>query len=307
MADAPIAVAMGKGFFKEQGIEIEIQRFKSGTDMIAPLAAGQVDVGTGGISPGFVNAVERGLKLRAVASKAAGSNGRGHNVLVGRTDLVKNGQLKGFEDLKGKKVGINALWSTAQYVLAKLQKQKGIIYDKDYELVILNTSDMTTALANKAIDVASIFEPISTRMEDLGVGVKWKRLDEIVPELQIAVVLYGGNFAEGRPEVGKRFMVAYLQGVRYLTDAYYKENKGAKWQEVKQMLVKVIPEVDKPELYDKVYLPDYSPNGKMFEQNMMDQMEWFKANGKIKDVIPLNQLVNYSFVDYALKQLGEYK
>src|SRR5438067_12266027 len=44
-SDAGIYIAEDKGYFKEQGIELERNRFQTAVEMVAPLSVGQLDVG----------------------------------------------------------------------------------------------------------------------------------------------------------------------------------------------------------------------------------------------------------------------
>lgn len=45
---APFYLGVEKGYFEEQGLEVELERFVSGSKMIAPLSTGQLDVGAPG-------------------------------------------------------------------------------------------------------------------------------------------------------------------------------------------------------------------------------------------------------------------
>ena len=51
-----------KGYFKAAGIEVKFQPFSSASGMIAPLASGELDVGSGAVSAGHYNANERQIR-----------------------------------------------------------------------------------------------------------------------------------------------------------------------------------------------------------------------------------------------------
>src|SRR6266545_5532067 len=46
-SDSGLFIALEKGYFAEQGIEVERTRFNTAADMVAPLGTGQLDVGGG--------------------------------------------------------------------------------------------------------------------------------------------------------------------------------------------------------------------------------------------------------------------
>src|SRR5439155_8267937 len=70
ISDIAIFAAQDAGFFRQQGINLETPVFRATQDMIAPMAAGQLDVGTGALNAGLFNAIKREIPLRVVADKA---------------------------------------------------------------------------------------------------------------------------------------------------------------------------------------------------------------------------------------------
>ncbi len=94
MADAPIYIALEKGYFKQQNLDVEDVAFETGADMIAPLTAGQLEVGGGGVSAGFYNALSRGFDIQIVADKGhVGSDSNYVNFLV-RKELIDSAKSK---------------------------------------------------------------------------------------------------------------------------------------------------------------------------------------------------------------------
>lgn len=113
---APVFVAMEKGYFAEQGLEVELQSFNSGSLMIAPLSAGQLDVGAGESGTALFNAIAKKLDVIVVAGLASQPPGYGATPVLVRKDLV--GVIDGPEDFKGRKVAINVKHGVAEYLLA---------------------------------------------------------------------------------------------------------------------------------------------------------------------------------------------
>src|SRR5437764_15310016 len=58
-SDAPLFIAEKKGYFKQEGLQVEFTSFDSAARMIAPLGAGQLEVGAGSPAAGFFNAAAR--------------------------------------------------------------------------------------------------------------------------------------------------------------------------------------------------------------------------------------------------------
>src|SRR5436305_2400344 len=107
-SDAPIYIADRKGFFRAEGIDVRIANFRSASDMVAPLGAGQLDAGAGSAGAALYNAGARGIRTRIVADKASSPPGYGATKILVRKDLVDSGRYQRPEDLKGLRVAMNA-------------------------------------------------------------------------------------------------------------------------------------------------------------------------------------------------------
>lgn len=64
---APFYIAIEKGYFAEEGIQVELQPVEGGSDNVVQVAAGNFDVAGGGIGAGMLNAVARGIEFGIVA------------------------------------------------------------------------------------------------------------------------------------------------------------------------------------------------------------------------------------------------
>ena len=68
-SDAPFYIAYDRGFFRDEGLDVDLIVLDSGAKVIAPLGTGELDVGSGALSVGFWNALLRGVKFRIVADR----------------------------------------------------------------------------------------------------------------------------------------------------------------------------------------------------------------------------------------------
>src|SRR5271170_628292 len=66
-ATAPVQIALDKGYFRQLGIDPDMQEFRGSADAVSALATGRLDVDFGGVTAGFFNSVARGLDARVVA------------------------------------------------------------------------------------------------------------------------------------------------------------------------------------------------------------------------------------------------
>lgn len=209
-SDVAFHIGDDRGFFAEEGLAPEYIPFKSATDMVAPLATGQLDVGGGGASAALYNAAARGLELRIVADKGSMPAGYGYMLLVVRKDLVDSGKVKSFADLKGLKIGNSSSGGSGDALLNAALIKGGLKFS-DVTRVYMSFPQLGVAFKNRAIDAAFLTEPNASEPVKAGDAVKFARGDEIYPDQALAVILYGPLLLKKR-DIGQRFMNAYLCG-----------------------------------------------------------------------------------------------
>jgi len=213
-SDAPIYIADKKGYFREEGLEAKVTNFRSAADMVAPLGIGQLDAGAGSASAGLYNAMLQGIKIKVVADKASSSPGYGATKILVRKDHVDSGRFKDIKDFKGMKFAMNAPGVSNTATLNAILKSAGLKYS-DVDTVNMPFPDHVAALGNKGVDASASVEPGPTIAIKNGFAVLVKADDEIIPNHQIAVLLYSENFGK-KPEIAKKFMRAYLNGRAFL-------------------------------------------------------------------------------------------
>jgi NitT/TauT family transport system substrate-binding protein len=305
-SDAPLFIADAKGYFKAEGLEVEFTSFDSAAKMIAPLGTGQLEVGAGSPAAGFFNAVARGLDVRMVADKGSMPPGYGYLPLLVRKDLIDSGKVKSFADLKGLKVALPAQGTTTDATLNEALKKGGLKWT-DVEVVYMGFPQHVIAFQNKAIDASVTTEPSATRSEQLGVAVRYGPGDVIYPNQQVAVILYGGKFIKEQPEIGRKFMKAYIRGVRDYNDAL-KGGKlaGPNAAEIIDILTKAT-NIKDPKVYAAITPNGVNPDGKLGETSLRHDLQFFRDRGLIEGNVTIEQVMDTSFVNAALKELGPYK
>ncbi len=304
--DIAVYVAEKKGYFKEEGLAVNFIAFDSAAKMIAPFASGDLDVGGGGTSAGLYNAVARGIDIKIVADKNHTPPGQGIQPLLIRRDHVESGRYKTLADLKGMKISTAAPGSAASTTLDRALKMAGLKIT-DVDQVYMGFPQQAIALSNKAIDAAFTAEPSATQAVNSGSAVRVMGDDEIYPMHQLAVVFYSGDFIKKKPEAAKRYMRAYLRGVRYYNDAIVNGRlAGPLGDEIIAIFSEKIPLKDN-NLYKTLIPPACDPDGKVQLASLREDLDFFRAAGDIEGKVTLEQALDPSFAEAAVAALGPYK
>jgi NitT/TauT family transport system substrate-binding protein len=302
-SDAGVYIADAKGYFRDQGIELDKMRFQSAAEMVAPLGIGQLDVGGGAPSAGLMNAVAREVSVKIVADKGNLTPGFGFQAMMIRKELVDSGAVKGPGDLKGRPFANSGQGITPEVVIDAYLKSGGLSIS-DVNIVLMGFPDMVQAFANGSIDAAQIIEPFATQAAEAGSAVIVKRNDELVPRQQVAVIMYSPKFAAEQVDVARRFMLAYVKGLRDYNDAFVKKNT-AKRDEIIDILINATTVKSRP-LYDKIVMPGLDPNGKVNTASLEESQTFWLARGIQQQKVDLSTVIDNQFTDWAVQQLGPY-
>jgi NitT/TauT family transport system substrate-binding protein len=299
VSDAGVLIGLAKGYYRDLGIEIEMVQFNTGQDMINALGAGQLDVGCTVTASGLFNAMLRGIPIKIVADKGINVAGQGYYRLMIRKDLAE--KIGDFKDLKGKKLAVVGTASLDEIALDRVLN-KGGMTTKDVDLQVIRAfPDIVAAMSNGSIDGGMVIEPFVTAAVSKGIADPWKDPSEYDPDAQTALLVYGKSMLE-KPEVAKRFMVAYVKALRDYNDAFF---KNIKQDEIISILSEYSTVKDK-ELYKKMYPVGLNPNGYVRMKGIQMDLDWYKQKDLLKGDLKAEDVVDNSFCDYAVQVLGKY-
>ena len=299
-SDAGIYVAIEKGYFRQEGITVELSPFNTASRQILPLVQGSLDIGGGAVAAALFNAVaEMEEPIRIVSEKGSGFKDRSASALAVRKDLMDSGRVKDFKDFKGLTVAVSSFASAPHIELLRGLGTAGLT-EKDIRIIELSFPNMATAFANKAIDAAMFQEPLTTMSAEQGISVRWKLAYDLYPNHTVGVVLYSPQVVKNRPEEARRYMVAYLRGVRDYNDAFM-HGKG------KSEMVGILTRytrVKDAKIYDKMVPSGLSGNGTVNRDGIAYDQEWYFQRGQVKKKVNIDKLVDESFLQYALSRIG---
>ena len=298
-SDAGIFIALDKGYFKEQGLELSLERLAAGADQMALLGSGHLQIASGGISPTLFNAVNRGLPVVVAADKGSLRKGFGFNVFVVRKALVDGGQFKDLSDLRGRVLGSNSPASPVAFQTSLILKKGGLSV-KDVKMEYMDFGDQPAAMANGKIDAAVMVEPFATATEARGIGKIVLPLDQIMLDFQTAVIFYNAQWARERPEDARRWMVAYVKALRYY-------NQSLRDRAVRDDVITILTAhtaIKDRAVYDKMIWPGLHPNGAVNVRPLLDYERWLLNEHLITQFVPPGRFIDSSYAEHAVGVLG---
>jgi NitT/TauT family transport system substrate-binding protein len=298
IASGSTYIAAAKGYFKDVGIDAEIQLIDSVSTAMPLLASGRVQVAQGGLAASFWNGVAQGMPV--IMAFEGGSTPLNHHVLL-RPEMKD--KIKTVADLKGHAVALNAPGSIIGYDLYKVLGSAGLGF-KDVDIKYISFPQMGVALQNGAVDAAVSVPPFGDLAIDKGLGVNWINTDDYLKPAPVTVVHYviNSDWAKANSDVAHRLFVAIGRGTRDYCEAYH---HGTNRGEVIDIMMKAGVAGDHATL-DKFPWQARDPNGRFNMASLLDVQDWYLHDGLIKNKLTPEQLVDPSYAEAAAKALGPF-
>ena len=292
----PLTVAERKGYFKDEGLEVEIPDFAGGAKALQALVGGSADMVSGAYEH-TINMVAKKQPIKAVVLQARFSS------IVLLLPKDKAAKYTGGKDLKGLKIGVTAPGSSTNMFVNNLLA-KGGLKPTDVSIVGVGTGSGAFAAMEKGeIDAMSNLDPVISQLEATGkfVAVADSRTEKGMQDI------YGGD---------------YHASVIYITDEFIKKNpntvqavvnamvRADKWiaKATPQEIVELMPaefKAGNPSLYKEALLKNmigYSEDGTLTlkaAENVYKVLVQFEPSVKAAGKLDLNQTFDNSFVKKA--------
>ncbi len=289
---APQYVAIAKGFFAEEGLEIDLTTGQGADKVMTAVLANQSDIGFAGPEAAiyvYNEGKEDYCEVFAQLTKKDGS------FLVSRTNdqNFKWTDLKGKTVIPGRKGGVP--YMTFEYVLKKngLDPKTDVILDDSIKFDL-----MAGAFAGGNADYVTLFEPTASMTENSGKGYVVASVGEEAGEIP-----YTAYFAK------KSYIEANSQTIAKFTNAIY---KGQVWvkehsaSEIAEVIKDFFPDTDVELLANVLqsYIDIDAWNGdpilKEESYNLLQTV--MEEAGELKQKAPYEKVVNNKYAEEAMKK-----
>ncbi|WP_437489040.1 ABC transporter substrate-binding protein [Sorangium sp. So ce1014] len=197
----PLSIAEEKGFFDQQGVDVELLFNPDLYGMISDFTAGKVD-GLPWTMEVVVRVLAKEPDARVVLylGQTAGAD-----VIMARPEIEK------ISDLKGKKVAAKT-GALGEMLVGEMLERNGLAID-DVTLVNASETDVIPFLQNGTIQAAHTWEPYATQAAKAGARAIFSSKE--TPGLFADFTIFRGAVLRDRPDDVRAFIRAWFQAVEY--------------------------------------------------------------------------------------------
>jgi NitT/TauT family transport system substrate-binding protein len=287
---SPLWVATKKGFFDQQGLDVQLVLLRGVPMTVQALAAGSLHFGSGGPEP-YIEASERGLDFVVIGGII---NGIAQFLIAGKN-------YKTYEDLRGATFGTASLTGGTITALREALKLKGLEYPRDYKLLIIagGSSANLAALQSGQIAATTVAVPLNYAAEESGLNIIG-RLSDGIPHFQTNAFVTRRSWAEKNRALMVRFMKAMVLTFRWMF-----ENRDAAVDFLSnEMKLKPVHARKGWEFYtqNRFWPPDGDVTMEGMKTNIRIYAEQTGAKGSLPDA---SKYVDQSYLREALKEIDK--
>lgn len=267
----PLIIAEHKGYFKEEGIDVKIEHFKSALDRDTALQTGNIDGAVSDmLAAVFLN--DNGFNVK-ITSKTDGS----YKLISGRSSNIDS-----INQTEGKSIGISKN-TIIEYLTDRILKDFKISINKVNKVAVPKIPTRLEMLNNGKLDMATLPEPLASVAIAEG-GLQLSSSNEL--NINPGVILFTDKAISAKSEEIKAFYRAYNKAVEYL--------QNEKLENFVEVLVNKagFPEAIK----DVLILPNYSKASLPPEKEFIEVLDWLKSKELTNSEYSFSQLTDSQFL-----------
>jgi len=201
----PLYVADGQGFFKDEGLDVEIYAFKGDAGVVQALAGDSIDISVASLT-GLVQSIDSNQPFKAFWG--------GFN----QSDFDWYSKtLTSMDDAKGAVFGITSYGSLTDSLTRYAIKKAGLDPDKDVQILQAGgSSERIAAMESGQMDVSILATPYKFMAKDQGMNLLLSEREDIVSKWPNHVIYGKEDLINSKPESIKAFLRAIVTANEYI-------------------------------------------------------------------------------------------
>jgi len=277
LAFLPIYVSKEKKFFDQEGLEVLLVMFNSGTTNLQATVAGDVHVmATSVLEP--INGRNAGADLKIFWGQC--------NLMP--FQMYSQPEFTSLKDAKGKRFAVSRFGSLADFLTRSALLHAGVDPKEVAILQIGSTPARYAALTAKGVDATAIWFPVTETAKNNGYRMLLDFKD-IFSEWPFEVFAAKASWLNKEKETATKLLRAYKKGVQYTLD----NKKEA--VDVLKKYVKIDPSVAAVG-YDQ-YRDSFPIDGRIAEKGIAVVLDQELKNGRLKKQISVEEMIDRSFIN----------
>ncbi|MEH6495582.1 MAG: ABC transporter substrate-binding protein [Pseudomonas marincola] len=207
---SPTFIAYEKGYFKAEGLDVELKFFQAAQPIAVAIASGDIDFGVTALSGGFYSLADKGA-LKVIGGLMAEKKGAPGNMILASNKAYDAG-LKTPADLKGKSWAMTQQGSSFHYMAGIIAQNNGFAVTDMKLKPLQKVGSMIGALKSGQVDAMAIVPHIASALARGGAAKIIGKIQDM-SDYQVTTIFTSTKNTTDNRDVVARFMKAYAKGI----------------------------------------------------------------------------------------------
>ncbi|EFM55562.1 ABC transporter, periplasmic substrate-binding protein [Brucella inopinata BO1] len=295
---APSFIAHERGYFKDVGLDIELKFFEAAQPSAVAIASGDADFGVTAMSGGLISLAQKGA-VKVIGGALIEEKG-----VVGAIILASNKAYDaGLTDpskLAGKTFGITTAGSSFHFMAHKIAQANNIDLKQIKLRPLQKLGAIVGALSSGQIDAWAIQPNIAKKLIREGAARQIGLVADYAPNYQVTTAFTSTRNATDERALTEAFVKAYSRAIDDYNAAFVDNKTDDAERDALARIVHKYVESDSPFDAARQNLIDgamrINPGLALALDSCVEQLDWFKSEGMVKDSITNEQLFDTSYV-----------
>lgn len=279
----PFLIAEKEGFFRDEGLDVELVPDMEVEETLVALITGHIDVRPGALHAAFFSAITRGAPIKVVAgSGVLDPGGCTYFGIVLRPGLDTTGS----PPIKQLRTSLDG---STRYVVDRMLTTRGMSLDT---IGTNRVEDVMIPIAfeNASLDAAALTEPNLTRVKKA--GHLWLSAQDALPGYQWSVLAFGERLLVKERDTGLRFLRAWHRAVEQFREGKTDRNIAILSEGTGQT----------PEVIRAACWPTFTADSRLNWPSIDAFQKWAVQKGFMEQVLSIDQALDTSFVAATLSR-----
>ncbi|MEX0759968.1 MAG: ABC transporter substrate-binding protein, partial [Tistlia sp.] len=294
---APSFIAYERGYFRDEGLEVELKFFQAAQPIAVAIASGDIDFGVTALTGGFYSLADKGA-VKVVGGLYAEKPGVPGMAILASNQAWEAG-LKSPADLKGRSWAMTQQGSSFHYVAGMIAERNGFALSDMSLKALQKVPSMIGAVKSGQVDAMAMVPHVAVPLENSGAAriIGWVR--DLGPYLVTSIFTSTRNVEERR-EMVERFLRAYARGIEDYRAAFLDP-------EADQATVDGVIDVIHKHVYTDQPREKAAPSilagavhmnegAALDVANIAEQLAWYQAQGLAPEGLAVEDFVDTGFV-----------
>lgn len=298
-SQAPTFIAYEKGYFEDEGLNVELKFFEASNALAVAVAGGDIDYGTTSITGSLFNLAEKGVIKVIAGSLTEAADVPGAVILAskkaydaGLTEPAKLGEHS---------FGATTAGSSFHYMLSQIAAKEGIIMDSVQLKPLQKIGAIIGALSTGQIDAWVIQPSIGNKLLADGNAVKIGDYNSYDPDYQVTAAFTSAEIAENDREMTEAYLRALSKATADYNAAFV--DKAASDEEVEE-LAGMVHEYVNTDVPAEDFIRTMSEDSMRISKDLtlsvasiQKQLDFLQQNGLVSENITTDMLIDSSYVE----------